>query len=123
MTYVFNEKSKGGPATASINLRGIIPDKYYATESKTYPFTIKVAPGVAGATGNPVLHKDINADYGPYDSGSSNSNQFYYFRDVYQKEDGQWYVTVMAYLNPMGFSYGSKTTQFNWITTDYQSDN
>ena len=29
----------------------------------------------------------------------------------------------MAYLNPMGFSYGSKTTQFNWITTDYQSDN
>ncbi|MDU2708937.1 MAG: SpaA isopeptide-forming pilin-related protein, partial [Finegoldia magna] len=119
LTYVFNEKSKGGPATASINLRGIIPDKYYATESKTYPFTIKVAPGVAGATGNPVLHKDINADYGPYDSGSSNSNQFYYFRDVYQKEDGQWYVTVMAYLNPMGFSYGSKTTQFNWITTDY----
>ena len=123
LTYVFNEKSKGGPATASINLRGIIPDKYYATESKTYPFTIKVAPGVAGATGNPVLHKDINADYGPYDSGSSNSNQFYYFRDVYQKEDGNWYVTVMAYLNPMGFSYGSKTTQFNWITTDYQSDN
>ena len=123
LTYVFNDKSKGGPATASINLRGIIPDKYYATQSKTYPFTIKVAPGVAGATGNPVLHKDINADYGPYDSGSSNSNQFYYFRDVYQKEDGQWYVTVMAYLNPMGFSYGSKTTQFNWITTDYQSDN
>ncbi len=123
LTYVFNDKSKGGPATASINLRGIIPDKYYATQSKTYPFTIKVAPGVAGATGNPVLHKDINADYGPYDSGSRNSNQFYYFRDVYQKEDGQWYVTVMAYLNPMGFSYGSKTTQFNWITTDYQSDN
>ena len=123
LTYVFNDKSKGGPATASINLRGIIPDKYYATESKTYPFTITVAPGVADVGGNPVLHKDINADYGPYDSGSSNSNQFYYFRDVYQKEDGQWYVTVMAYLNPMGFSYGSKTTQFNWITTDYQSDN
>ena len=123
LTYVFNDKSKGGPATASINLRGIIPDKYYATESKTYPFTITVAPGVADVGGNPVLHKDINADYGPYDSGSSNSNQLYYFRDVYQKEDGQWYVTVMAYLNPMGFSYGSKTTQFNWITTDYQSDN
>ncbi|MFR2891439.1 SpaA isopeptide-forming pilin-related protein [Peptoniphilus grossensis] len=122
LTYVFNDKSKGGSATASINLRGIIPDKYYAKESKTYPFTIKVAPGVANVGGNPVLHKDINADYGPYDSGSSNSNQFYYFRDVYQKEDGEWYVTVMAYLNPMGFSYGSKTTQFNWITTDFQSD-
>ena len=123
LTYVFNDKSKGGQATASINLRGIIPNKYYATESKTYPFTIKVAPGVAGVGGNPVLHKDVVADYGPYDSGTSNSNQFYYFRDVYQKEDGQWYVTVMAYLNPMGFPYGSKTTQFNWITTDFQSDN
>ena len=123
LTYVFNDKSKGGPATASINLRGIIPDKYYATESKTYPFTIKVAPGVANVGGTPVLHKDINADYGPYDSGTGNSNQFYYFRDVYQKEDGKWYVTVMAYLNPMGFPYGSKTTQFNWITTDFQSDN
>ncbi|WP_236786226.1 SpaA isopeptide-forming pilin-related protein [Anaerococcus ihuae] len=123
LTYVFNDKSKGGPATASINLRGIIPDKYYATQSKTYPFTITVAPGVAGVGGNQVLHQDINADYGPYDSGTSNSNQFYYFRDVYQKEDGKWYVTVMAYLNPMGFSYGSKTTQFNWITTDFQSDN
>ena len=123
LTYVFNDKSKGGPATASINLRGIIPDKYYATESKTYPFTIKVAPGVAGVGGNSVLKKDVVADYGPYDSGTSNSNQFYYFRDVYQKEDGQWYVTVMAYLNPMGFPYGSKTTQFNWITTDFQSDN
>ena len=123
LTYVFNDKSKGGPATASINLRGIIPDKYYATQSKTYPFTITVAPGVAGFGGNPVLQKDVVADYGPYDSGTNNSNQFYYFRDVYQKEDGNWYVTVMAYLNPMGFPYGSKTTQFNWITTDYQSDN
>lgn len=123
LTYVFNDKSKGGQATASINLRGIIPDKYYATESKTYPFTIKVAPGVTNVGGNPVLTEKINADYGPYDSGTSNSNQFYYFRDVYQKEDGQWYVTVMAYLNPMGFPYGSKTTQFNWITTDFQSNN
>ena len=122
LTYVFNEKSKGGPATASINLRGIIPDKYYAKETKTYPFTIKVAPGVGGVTGNPVLNKDINADYGPYDSGTGNSNQFYYFRDVYQKEDGNWYVTAIAYLNPMGFSYGSKTSRFNWMTTDFQGD-
>ena len=122
LTYVFNNNSKGGPATASINLRGIIPDKYYAKETKTYSFTIKVAPGVAGVTGNPVLNKDINADYGPYDSGTGNSNQFYYFRDVYQKEDGNWYVTAIAYLNPMGFAYGSKTTRFNWMTTDFQSE-
>ena len=122
LTYVFNNNSKGGPATASINLRGIIPDKYYAKETKTYSFTIKVAPGVAGVGGFPEITKKINADYGPYDSGTGNSNQFYYFRDVYQKEDGNWYVTAIAYLNPMGFSYGSKTTRFNWMTTDFQSD-
>ena len=28
----------------------------------------------------------------------------------------------MAYLNPMGFAYGSKTSQFNWITTDFQGN-
>ena len=122
LTYVFNNKSKGGQATASINFRGIIPDKYYAKETGQYPFTINVAPGVANVTGNPVLKKTINADYGPYDSGTSNSNQFYYFRDVYQKEDGNWYVTAIAYLNPMGFAYGSKTSRFNWITTDFQND-
>ena len=122
LTYVFNNKSKGGPATASINLRGIIPDKYFAKNTGTYNFTIKVAPGVANVGGNPVLNRDINADYEQYDSGTSNSNQFYYFRDVYQKEDGNWYVTAMSYLNPMGFSYGSKTVEYNWITTDFQGD-
>ena len=50
LTYVFNEKSKGGTATASINLRGIIPDKYYAKETGEYPFTIKVAPGAVSYT-------------------------------------------------------------------------
>ena len=122
LTYVFNDKSKGGPATATINLRGIIPDKYYAKETKTYSFTIKVAPGVANVGGEPEITKEINADYGPYDSGTGNSNQFYYFRDVYQKEDGNWYVTAIAYLNPMGFAYGSKTSKFNWMTTDFQSE-
>ena len=122
LTYVFNDKSKGGPATASINLRGIIPDKYFAKNTGTYNFTIKVAPGVANVGGNPVLNRDINADYEQYDSGTGNSNQFYYFRDVYQKEDGNWYVTAMSYLNPMGFSYGSKTVEYNWLTTDFQGD-
>ena len=122
LTYVFNEKSKGGPATASINLRGIIPDKYYAKETGTYPFTIEVAPGVAGVGGSPVLHKDINADYDQHHSGTGNSNQSYYFRDVYQKEDGEWYVTVLTYLNPFGFDYSSKTVKYNWITTDFQSN-
>lgn len=122
LTYVFNEKSKGGPATASINLRGIIPDKYYAKETGEYPFTIKVAPGVADVGGNPVLNKTINADYGRHHSKTGDSNQSYYFRDVYQKEDGNWYVTVLTYLNPLGLDYSAKTVKYNWITTDFQSN-
>ena len=122
LTYVFNKKSKGGQATASINLRGIIPDKYYAKETGQYPFTIKVAPGVANVGGNPVLNKTINADYGRHHTETGDSNQSYYFRDVYQKEDGKWYVTVLTYLNPLGFSYSKKTVKYNWITTDFQSN-
>lgn len=122
LTYVFNEKSKGGTATASINLRGIIPDKYYAKETGEYPFTIKVAPGVADVGGNPVLNKTINADYGRHHSKTGDSNQSYYFRDVYQKEDGKWYVTVLTYLNPLGLDYSAKTVKYNWITTDFQSN-
>ena len=124
LTYVFNKKSKGGQATASINLRGIIPDKYFAKETGKYTFNIKVAPGQTGTNigGNPNLTKEINADYGRHHSQTGDSNQSYYFRDVYQKEDGNWYVTVLTYLNPHGDGYSAKTVRYNWITTDFQSD-
>lgn len=124
LTYVFNDKLEKDKTTvtASINLRGIIPDKYYAKETGEYPFTIKVAAGQKGTiTGNPNLTKTINADYGQHHSKTGNSNQSYYFRDVYQKEDGKWYVTVLTYLNPLGLNYSAKTVKYNWITTDFQS--
>ena len=124
LTYVFNDKLEKDKTTvtASINLRGIIPDKYYAKETGEYPFTIKVAAGQKGTiTGNPTLKKTIKADYGQHHSKTGNSNQSYYFRDVYQKEDGEWYVTVLTYLNPLGLNYSAKTVKYNWITTDFQS--
>ena len=125
LTYVFNDKLEKDKTTvtASINLRGIIPDKYYAKETGEYPFTIKVAAGQKGTkiTGNPNLTKTINADYGQHHSKTGNSNQSYYFRDVYQKEDSEWYVTVLTYLNPLGLNYSAKTVKYNWITTDFQS--
>lgn len=126
LTYVFNDKleKEKTTVTASINLRGIIPDKYYAKETGQYPFTIKVAPGQTGTNigGNPNLNKEINADYGRHHTETGDSNQSYYFRDVYQKEDGNWYVTVLTYLNPLGFTYSAKTVSYNWITTDFQSN-
>ncbi|MDU5186851.1 MAG: prealbumin-like fold domain-containing protein, partial [Finegoldia magna] len=85
LTYVFNDKAKKD-VTASINLRGIIPDKYFARETGKYTFTIKVATGGTKVDGNPVLNQEINADYGRHHSGTGDSNQSYYFRDVYQKK-------------------------------------
>ena len=122
LTYVYNDKSKGGPGTASLNLRGIIPSKFYAKESGSYPFTIKVGPKAANITGNPVIDKQMmNADYERYDTGTGQPSQSYYFRDVYKKEDGNWYVTVMSYFNPLGDRrVGVKTLNYNWLTTTYQ---
>ena len=123
LTYVFNNNAKKD-VTASINLRGIIPDKYFAKETGPYDFTIKVAPGQTDSKieGKPTITKTINADYGRHHSGTGNSNQSYYFRDVYQKEDGNWYVTVLTYLNPLGEGYSAKTVRYNWLTTDFQSN-
>lgn len=126
LTYVFNDKLEKNKTTvtASINLRGIIPDKYYAKETGQYLFTIKVAPGQTGTqiTGNPNLTEKINADYDQHHSTTGDSNQSYYFRDVYQKEDGEWYVTVLTYLNPLGLGYSAKTVKYNWLTTDFQGN-
>ncbi len=124
LTYVFNNNNAKKDVTASINLRGIIPDKYFAKEIGQYDFTIKVAPGQKGSTiqGEPTITKKINADYGRHHSKTGDSNQSYYFRDVYQKEDGKWYVTVLTYLNPLGLDYSAKTVKYNWITTDFQSN-
>ncbi|MFR2717372.1 MAG: collagen binding domain-containing protein, partial [Anaerococcus obesiensis] len=42
--------------------------------------------------------------------------------EMYIKEDGKWYVTVLTYLNPLGLDYSAKTVKYNWITTDFQSN-
>lgn len=123
LTYVFNKNTEPNSTTvASFNLRGIIPNKYYAQNSGNYEFTVTVEPGQTGVTGEQTITKTIKADYENYDQAWGES-QFYYFRDVYKGGDGQWYLTVMSYLNPLGQNtYPSKTLQYNWMTTRYQGD-
>ncbi|CAG7586106.1 hypothetical protein PEPTYR26121_00301 [Peptoniphilus tyrrelliae] len=123
LTYVFNKNTEPNSTTvASFNLRGIIPNKYYAQNSGNYEFTVTVEPGQTGVTGEQTITKTITADYENYDQACGES-QFYYFRDVYKGGDGQWYLTVMSYLNPLGQNtYPSKTLQYNWMTTRYQGD-
>ena len=123
LTYVYNEKSAGGKGQAKIELKGIIPSKYFAQNDGTFPFTVTVAPGQTGITGQQTITTDVPADYGQYDYDSKNREvpQSYYFRDVYQGPDGNWYVAVLAYYNPDHIrDSGPKELEFNWLSTNYQ---
>ena len=125
LTYVFNEKSKGGEATAKISLRGIIPNKFFAQHDGQYTFTNIVGPGTEKAN---TATTTIEADYDRYDSDRTGvePTQMYYFRDVYKGEDGKWYVKVIAYYNPLQLNrgtYSEKTLKFNWISTRYHGTN
>ena len=123
LTYVFNKNSKPEQTIVSIDLKGMIPDKYYFQNSGTKPFTITVAPGQQERVeGQQSITKDIVGDYGRYDTGWNQPSQSYYFRDIYKGDDGQWYVTAMAYFNPMADSRTSKTLKFNWMSTNYDKN-
>ena len=123
LTYVYNEKSAGGKGQAKIELKGIIPSKYFAQNDGTFPFTVTVAPGQTGVTGQQTITTDVPADYGQYDYDNKNREvpQSYYFRDVYQGTDGKWYLAVLAYYNPDHIrDSGPKELEFNWLSTNYQ---
>lgn len=125
LTYVFNEDSAGGEGTAKINLRGIIPSKYFAQKDGDYNFTITVEPGQTDIKGQTIT-QSVKADYEnyDYDHKGNKTSQSYYFRDVYKGDDGEWYVTALAYYNPIYANKGDgDTLNFNWKSTNYQSGN
>ena len=126
LTYVFNKNTAGGPATATIDLIGMIPSKYYAKNTGTYPFTITVQPNQTNITGQN-LHKNIEAFFDAHDSGYNEPVQNYYFREIYE-ENGQYYVDVISYYNVIGDrnpykKVNPKTLAYNWITTKFQGGN
>lgn len=125
LTYVYNEKSAGGKGQAKIELKGIIPSKYFAPNDGTYPFSVIVAPGKTGIEGQRI-DIQVPADYGQYDYDGRNKEvpQSYYFRDVYKGDDGNWYVAALAYYNPDHIrESGEKELKFNWLSTNYQGAN
>ncbi|MFR6436498.1 MAG: SpaA isopeptide-forming pilin-related protein, partial [Peptoniphilaceae bacterium] len=131
LTYVFNKNSKGGVYTGTIDIVGIIPNKYFAQNDGVYEFTNVVAPGVTGI--QPILNDkgepkgaaqtetiSVRANYEQYDQGNGSPvSQSFYFGDVYRKGNDR-YVDVIAYYNPLGdFSGGSYTLGFSWASTEY----
>lgn len=126
LTYVFNDKTDGGAATATIDLIGMIPSKYYAKNTGTYPFTITVQPNQTGISGQN-YNKNIEAFFDAYDSGNNEPVQNYYFREIYE-ENGEYYVDVISYYNVIGDrnpykKVNPKTLNYNWITTKFQGGN
>lgn len=114
LTYVFTTNAEG--ATVDLEVNGIIPSKYYATENGTKDYTITVP----GAQGEYTKTFPITSDYGYYDSDGSTPSQSYYFKDIYTDANGDTYVTAIAYYNPFAdYNGGSRTLRFNWLTTDY----
>lgn len=127
LTYVFNENSlSNGETTFSLDLKGMIPSKFYATHSGDWKFTNVVAPNQSGTiSGNPVQNLTVHADYGGYDSHTTKGkfpSQAYYFRDVYKADDGNWYVKAIGYYNPLGdYKTGdANKIWFNWKFANYQ---
>lgn len=126
LTYVFNENSLKGATTVTIDLVGMIPSKYYAKNTGTYPFTITVQPKQTGIAGQK-LDKDIKAFFDAHDSGNNEPVQNYYFREIYE-ENGAYYVDVISYYNVIGDrnpykKVSPKTLNYNWITTNFQGGN
>ena len=134
LTYVFNDNSKSDADThVHIELKGMIPSKFYQLDTSTKEFTNVVAPGKT-VTGKQSQTISVRAYYEghdnhvswPYDPTKKNAEyptQSYYFRDVYKGDDGKWYVKAIAYYNPLG-NYNYKLNKqnniyFNWIFTDW----
>ncbi|MDU3687451.1 MAG: SpaA isopeptide-forming pilin-related protein [Anaerococcus hydrogenalis] len=128
LTYVFNENSlSNGETRFSLDLKGMIPSKFYATHSGDWKFTNIVAPNQSSGTidGNQVENITVHADYDGYDTHTTKGkfpSQAYYFRDVYKADDGNWYVKAIGYYNPLGdYKTGNANKiWFNWKFANYQ---
>ncbi|WP_311516003.1 SpaA isopeptide-forming pilin-related protein [uncultured Anaerococcus sp.] len=124
LTYVFNDEASGR-VDFSLSIVGVIPSKFYAQNSGIYHFTNVVAPGEQIADGNQTDEITVNAFYEDYDSPKDGNapTQAYYFRDVYQGDDGNWYVKALAYYNPTSTAKGERQKPrslfFNWMSTNW----
>ena len=135
LTYQFTDNIDSNAVNASLEIIGIIPDKYYATQTnKTtgYNFRIVIDPDDTTGASNPtvthpniqttqttgkVLPVNIKTDYYAYDSsggGGPLSSEYIY--DIYKDKNGDTYLKAMTYYNPTGLSSGKRTLRFDWLS-------
>lgn len=135
LTYQFTDNIDSNAVNASLEIIGIIPDKYYATQTNTttgYNFRIVVDPDNTTGTSNPtvnhpniqttqskdkVLPFNIKTDYYAYDSqGGSGPLTSEYIYDVYKDKNGDIYLKAMSYYNPTGLTSNKRTLRYDWIS-------
>ncbi|MFN2103126.1 SpaA isopeptide-forming pilin-related protein [Finegoldia dalianensis] len=135
LTYQFTDNIDSNSVNASLEIIGIIPDKYYATQSNENPgynFRIVIDPDNTTGTSNPtvthpniqttqtkdkVLPVNIKTDYYTYDSqggGGPLSSEYIY--GIYKDKNGDTYLKAMTYYNPTGLSSGKRTLRFDWLS-------
>ncbi|MCA5587372.1 prealbumin-like fold domain-containing protein [Finegoldia magna] len=134
LTYVFVKDATA--VTAEMEIIGIIPDKYYATQtnkSKGYNFNITVDPDnpeVAKMTSaskvtdkqtttsdNNKLDFNVKTDYYGYDSqGGSGPLTSEYITDIYKGDDGEIYMKAVSYYNPTNLSSSQRTVRLDWLS-------
>ena len=135
LTYQFTNNIDSNAVNASLEIIGIIPDKYYATQSNENPgynFRIVIDPDNTTGTSNPtvthpniqttqskdkVLPVNIKTDYYTYDSqGGVGPLTSEYIYDIYKDKNGDTYLKAMTYYNPTGLSSGNRTLRFDWLS-------
>lgn len=135
LTYQFTDNIDSNAVNASLEIIGIIPDKYYATQTDKvngYNFRIVIDPDNNTGSSNPtvehpnvqttqskdkVLPVNIKTDYYAYDSsggGGPLSSEYIY--DIYKDKNGDTYLKAMTYYNPTGLSSGKRTLRFDWLS-------
>ena len=135
LTYQFTNNIDSNAVNAHLEIIGIIPDKYYATQTNTttgYNFRIVIDPDDTTGTSTPtvthpniqttqstskVLPVNIKTDYYAYDSqGGDGPLSSEYIYDIYKDKNGDTYLKAMVYYNPTGLSSGKRTLRFDWLS-------
>lgn len=135
LTYQFTNNIDSNAVNAHLEIIGIIPDKYYATQTNKNPgynFRIVVDPDNTTGSSNPqvehpnisttishdkVLPVNIKTDYFEYDSrGGDGPLTSEYIYDIYTDEKGDTYLKAMSYYNPTGLDSGKRTLRYDWIS-------
>ncbi len=119
LTYVFETDATN--VSAKIEIVGIIPDKYYATQTNKdtgYNFKIVVDPdSLDASSSNKTLNVNIKTDYYTYDSqGGGGPLTSEYITDIYTDDNGDLYLKAVSYYNPTNMGSGPRKIRLDWMS-------